>query len=104
LTTGVPLPPSGAQGRQKAVDIDGGYTETLARIDSTRPASGVRTRLYENNADMLKVATVEGVTPSVEPSPWGEFPVSRPLFFYVRRSISKSFRAEEYGTSSSPTT
>ena len=71
----------------KAVDIDGDYTETLARIDSNKTGVGVfGLSFYENNADKLKVATVDGVTPSVETVAKGEYPVSRPLFFYVKKA------------------
>jgi phosphate transport system substrate-binding protein len=71
----------------KAVDIDGDYTETLARIDSNKTGVGVfGLAFYENNADKLKVATVEGVSPSVETIAKGEYPVSRPLFFYVKKA------------------
>ncbi|MGB3500703.1 MAG: substrate-binding domain-containing protein [Mesorhizobium sp.] len=71
----------------KAVDIDGDYTETLARIDSNKTGVGVfGLSFYENNADKLKVATVGGVTPSVESISKGEYPVSRPLFFYVKKA------------------
>jgi phosphate transport system substrate-binding protein len=71
----------------KAVDIDGDYTETLARIDSNKTGVGVfGLAFYENNADKLKVASVKGVTPSVETIASGEYPVSRPLFFYVKKA------------------
>ncbi len=71
----------------KAVDIDGDYTETLARIDSNKTGVGVfGLAFYENNADKLKVATVGGVTPSVETIVKGKYPVSRPLFFYVKKA------------------
>ncbi|MCO5080444.1 MAG: substrate-binding domain-containing protein [Rhizobiaceae bacterium] len=71
----------------KAVDIDGDYTETLARIDSNKTGVGVfGLAFYENNADKLKVATVGGITPSVETIASGEYPVSRPLYFYVKKA------------------
>ncbi|HOV05068.1 MAG TPA: substrate-binding domain-containing protein [Kaistiaceae bacterium] len=71
----------------KAVDIDGDYTETLSRIDSNRTGIGVfGLAFYENNRDKLKVATMDGVTPSVETIAKGEYPVSRPLFFYVKKA------------------
>lgn len=71
----------------KAVDIDGDYTETLARIDSNKTGVGVfGLAFYENNADKLKVATVGGVVPSTETIAAGEYPVSRPLFFYVKKA------------------
>jgi phosphate transport system substrate-binding protein len=71
----------------KAVDIDGDYTETLARIDSNKTGVGVfGLAFYENNADKLKVATIGNVVPTVESISAGEYPVSRPLFFYVKKA------------------
>jgi phosphate transport system substrate-binding protein len=68
-----------------AVDITGDYTETLARIDSNPNGIGVfGLSFYENNTDVLKVATMNGVTPSTETISSGEYPVSRPLFFYIK--------------------
>lgn len=70
-----------------AVDIDGDYTETLARIASNKNGIGVfGLSFYENNADKLKVATVNGIVPSTETIASGEYPVSRPLFFYVKKA------------------
>ncbi|MCB1386508.1 MAG: substrate-binding domain-containing protein [Nitratireductor sp.] len=70
-----------------AVDIDGDYTETLARIDANRTGMGVfGLAFYENNADKLKVATVGGITPSTASIASGEYPVSRPLYFYVKKA------------------
>ncbi|MCC2110892.1 MAG: substrate-binding domain-containing protein, partial [Hyphomicrobiales bacterium] len=71
----------------KSVDIDGDYTETLARIDSNANGIGVfGLAFYENNTDKLKVATMSGVAPSTETIASGEYPVSRPLFFYVKKA------------------
>ncbi|EJF90264.1 PstS family phosphate ABC transporter substrate-binding protein [Bartonella tamiae] len=71
----------------KAVDIDGDYSETLARIASNKTGVGVfGLAFYENNADKLKIATVNGIRPSVETISSGEYPVSRPLFFYVKKA------------------
>lgn len=70
----------------KSVDIDGDYTETLARIQSAKNGIGVfGLSFYENNTDKLKVATIGGITPSTETIAKGEYPVSRPLFFYVKK-------------------
>ncbi|WP_119257450.1 substrate-binding domain-containing protein [Shinella zoogloeoides] len=70
-----------------AVDIDGDYTETLARISANKSGIGVfGLSFYENNADKLKVATVSGIVPSTETIASGEYPVSRPLFFYVKKA------------------
>ena len=70
----------------RAVDIDGDYTETLARIAADKTGVGVfGLAFYENNTDKLKVATIGGVTPSTATIASGEYPVSRPLFFYVKK-------------------
>lgn len=69
----------------KAVDIDGDYTETLARLESNPDAMGVfGLSFYENNTDKLKVAKIHGVSPNVDTVSSGEYPVSRPLYFYVK--------------------
>jgi len=71
----------------KSVDIDGDYTETLARIDANTNGIGVfGLAFYENNTDKLKVATMGGVAPSTETIASGEYPVSRPLYFYVKKA------------------
>jgi phosphate transport system substrate-binding protein len=67
------------------VDIDGDYTETLARLDADKNAIGVfGLSFYQNNTDKLRVATMGGVVPSTETIASGDYPVSRPLFFYVK--------------------
>ena len=71
----------------RSVDIDGDYTETLASIDANQSAIGVfGLAFYENNTDKLKVATMSDVAPSTETISTGEYPVSRPLFFYVKKA------------------
>jgi phosphate transport system substrate-binding protein len=71
----------------KSVDIDGDYTETLARLDADKNAIGVfGLSFYQNNTDKLKVATMSGVVPSTETIASGEYPVSRPLYFYVKKA------------------
>jgi len=71
----------------KSVDIDGDYTETLASLDSAPNGIGVfGLAFYENNTDKLKVATMGGIEPTTETIATGEYPVSRPLFFYVKKA------------------
>lgn len=68
-----------------AVDIDGDYTETLARIEANQIAIGVfGLSFYENNASTLQVATINGVTPSIDTISDGSYPISRPLFMYLK--------------------
>jgi phosphate transport system substrate-binding protein len=68
-----------------SVDIDGDYTETLARISANPEGLGVfGLSFYENNTDRLQVATMNGVQPTTETISTGEYPVSRPLYFYIK--------------------
>lgn len=74
-------------GGKHAVDIDGDYTETLARINGNKTGIGVfGLAFYENNTDKLRVATMSGVVPSVETIASAKYPVSRPLFFYIKKA------------------
>ncbi|WP_417269888.1 PstS family phosphate ABC transporter substrate-binding protein [Celeribacter sp.] len=71
----------------KSVDIDGDYTETLASIDANPNGIGVfGLAFYENNTDKLKTATVSGVEATTESIASGEYPVSRPLYFYIKKA------------------
>jgi len=71
----------------RSVDIDGDYTEPLARIESNKDGIGVfGLAVYENNTDKLQVATMSGVAPSTDSIASGEIPVSRPLYFYVKKA------------------
>lgn len=75
------------RGNGVTVDIDGDYTEALARVDSNPNAIGVfGLAFYENNTDSLKVATIGGVEPKTETIASGEYPVSRPLFFFIKKA------------------
>lgn len=70
-----------------SIDIDGDYTETLARVDTNKNGIGVfGLSFYQNNTDKLRVATMAGVVPTTESIAAGEYPVSRPLFFYVKKA------------------
>jgi phosphate transport system substrate-binding protein len=67
------------------VEIAGDYTETLARLQAQKSALGVfGLSFYEANRDRIKVATVDDIEPTVENIISGTYPVSRPLFFYVK--------------------
>ena len=70
-----------------AIDIDGDYTETLSRLDANPTSLGVfGLSFYQNNTDKLEVSTVDGVFPSVETISSGDYPISRPLYFYVKNA------------------
>lgn len=71
----------------RSIDIDGDYTETLARLDADKNAVGVfGLSFYQNNTDKLRVATINGVVPTTESIAAGDYPVSRPLYFYVKKA------------------
>lgn len=71
----------------KSVDIDGDYTETLARIEADKNGIGVfGLSFYENNTHKLQLATIFGIKPSTQTIASGEYPVSRPLYFYVKKA------------------
>jgi len=69
----------------RVIEVAGDYTETLSRLDAQKNALGVfGLSFYDQNRDRLQVATVDGVRPSLDTVISGEYPVSRPLFFYVK--------------------
>ncbi|HHX83198.1 MAG TPA: phosphonate ABC transporter substrate-binding protein, partial [Pseudomonadaceae bacterium] len=69
----------------RIIEIAGDYTETLARLSAQREAVGVfGLSFYESNRDRLKVASVAGVTPSADTIISGDYPVSRPIYFYLK--------------------
>lgn len=70
----------------RAVDIDGDYSETLARVMSNPTGIGVfGLSFYRNNADRLQLVAVNGVLPSEKTIAAGQYSVSRPLFMYVKK-------------------
>lgn len=69
----------------RIIEIAGDYTETLARLQSQQNAVGVfGLSFYDQNRDRLRVATINGVSPSQDTIVNGTYPVSRPLYFYVK--------------------
>ena len=68
-----------------SVDIDGDYTETLANLKNSPEGIGVfGLSFLLNNTDTIYAANVNGVAPSTETIASGEYPISRPLQFYVK--------------------
>lgn len=71
----------------RAVDIDGDYTETLSRLDANKNGIGVfGLSFLLNNTSTLYAATINGVEASSATVASGEYPVSRPLYFYVKNA------------------
>ena len=70
-----------------SVDIDGDYTETLASIASNKEGIGVfGLSFLLNNTDTIYASKVNGIMPSTETIASGEYPISRPLQFYVKNA------------------
>ena len=68
-----------------SVDIDGDYTETLATLDANPEGIGVfGLSFLQNNTDTIYAAKINGVEASTETIASGEYPISRPLQFYVK--------------------
>ena len=77
----------------RVIEIAGDYTETLARLRTSPSAVGVfGLGFYDQNRDKLRVATVNNVAPSEQTILNGSYPVSRPLFFYVKGEHLKSIK------------
>lgn len=69
----------------RVIEVAGDYTESLAKLQANKNAVGAfGLSFYESNTDKLRVATVNGVAPTVANILNGSYPVSRPLYFYVK--------------------
>lgn len=69
----------------RSIDIDGDYTETLANLSSNPTGIGVfGLSFLLNNTDVIYAADINGVKASTETIASGEYPISRPLQFYVK--------------------
>ncbi|WOE32666.1 MULTISPECIES: substrate-binding domain-containing protein [unclassified Acinetobacter] len=77
----------------RVIEISGDYTETLARLKTSPSAVGVfGLGFYDQNKDKLRVATVNNVSPSEQTILNGSYPVSRPLYFYVKGEHLKAIK------------
>jgi len=69
----------------RSIDIDGDYTETLASLSSNPNGIGVfGLSFLLNNTDTIYAATINDVEATTETVASGEYPISRPLQFYVK--------------------
>jgi phosphate transport system substrate-binding protein len=80
------------------IDVTENYTVTLQKMVSQPHAVGVTTFSYlDQNGDKIKAATVDGVVPTYDNIASGKYPVSRPLFFYVKKDhVGKIPGIKEY--------
>ena len=71
----------------RCLDVDGDYTKTLARLSSSPNGIGVfGLSFLMNNTDTIYAARINGVEASTETITIGEYPVSRPLYFYLKNA------------------
>ncbi len=84
---------------------DGGYIEAgendnliVSKLEANPKAFGIFGYSFlDQNADKLQGSIIEGHSPTFEAIAAGEYPVSRPLYFYVKKSqIGKVPGLQEY--------
>jgi len=68
-------------------DVSEDYALVLGKLQSNPNAVAVFTFSYlDQNGDKISAATIEGKTPTFESIADGSYPVSRPLFIYVKKA------------------
>lgn len=68
-------------------DVSEDYALVLSKLQSNPNAVAVFTFSYlDQNGDKISAATIEGKTPTFESIADGSYPVSRPLFIYVKKA------------------
>jgi phosphate transport system substrate-binding protein len=69
------------------VDVSEDYALIMQKLLSNPAAVGIITFSYlDQNGDKIKGATVDGVVPTFDNIATSKYPVSRPLFFYVKKA------------------
>jgi phosphate transport system substrate-binding protein len=68
------------------VDVAGDYALVLGKLVAERNAVGVLGFSFlEQNREKIQAARIDGVAPTLESIGSGAYPLSRPLFLYVKR-------------------
>jgi phosphate transport system substrate-binding protein len=69
------------------IEVSENYTVTLQKLISQPHAVGILTYSYlDQNADKIQAATIDGQIATYDNIATGKYPVSRPLFFYVKKA------------------
>jgi phosphate transport system substrate-binding protein len=69
------------------IEISENYTITMQKLLASPHAVGILTFSYlDQNGDKIQGATVDGQKPTLATIASGKYPVSRPLFFYVKKA------------------
>jgi phosphate transport system substrate-binding protein len=75
--------------REDGAFIDAGENDNLIvqKLDANKDALGIfGFSFLDQNTDKIQGSYVDGVQPTFEAIADGEYPVSRPLFFYVKKA------------------
>ena len=86
-------------GRFDALDDLGGiaFRADLAEFDVSADGFGVADGILEENGDKVQGSVVDGVVPSFDSIASGDYPVSRPLYFYIKAAhVGKIPGIQEY--------
>lgn len=80
------------------VEVSEDYSLTLQKLKTQPHAVGVLTFSYlDQNGDVIKAATIDGQTATYENIASGKYPVSRPLYFYIKKDhVGKIPGVKEY--------
>lgn len=69
------------------VEVADNYTVTMQKLLATPHAVGILTFSYvDQNGDKIKAADIDGQKASFDNIATGKYPVSRPLYFYVKKA------------------
>jgi len=82
------------------IEVSENYTVTLQKLMALPNAVGILTYSYlDQNGDKIQAATVDGQIATYDNIASGKYPVSRPLFFYVKKDhVGKIAGIKEYIT------
>jgi phosphate transport system substrate-binding protein len=68
-------------------DVAADYAVIMGKLKSDKNAVGVFTFSYvDQNRDKIQAAKVDGIAPSLETISSSQYPISRPLFIYVKKA------------------
>jgi phosphate transport system substrate-binding protein len=69
------------------IDVAADYAVIMGKLKNDKNAVGVFTFSYvDQNRDKIQAAKVDGVAASLETISSGQYPISRPLFIYVKKA------------------
>ncbi|HVI52524.1 MAG TPA: substrate-binding domain-containing protein [Candidatus Sulfotelmatobacter sp.] len=82
------------------IEVSENYTVTLQKLMALPNAVGILTYSYlDQNGDKIQGATVDGQIATYDNIATGKYPLSRPLFFYVKKDhVGKIAGIKEYIT------